>query len=274
MPPFFSGVSHLALIGRIKLQRQEVIMFNFEGRTYGVTGGASGIGLAVSEALVAQGASVAILDLVTSDGAAVAQRLSQNSAQVAFFPADVAQLETMDSLAGEVEAKLGPICGFVANAGIAPESEALDYTVEAWRKTMSINLDGLFFSVQAFTRRMTGGSVVLMSSIAGLGVVSPERHAAYGTSKAAVAHLAALLGAEWGARGIRVNAVAPGYTDTPLVQKLKRENPQTLATWMDQTPLGRLIHPREIANAVAFLLSDLASGITGSVLPVNGGYHQ
>jgi NAD(P)-dependent dehydrogenase (short-subunit alcohol dehydrogenase family) len=251
-------------------------MFDFKGLTYGVTGGASGIGLAVSEALAAHGAAVAIIDLPTSKGAEIAERLTAQGAKAAFFPGDVSDLASLDAMAQAIETQLGPIGGLVANAGIARTSPALDYSPETWRQTMSINLDGKFFSVQAFARRMAarGGSIVLTSSIAGLGVVSPETHAAYGASKAAVAHLASLLGVEWARLGIRVNAVAPGYTETPILEKMKTDDPTTLAVWVGQTPLGRLIKPQEIANAVLFLLSDLASGITGTVLSVDGGYHQ
>ncbi len=251
-------------------------MIDFGGKVFSVTGGASGIGLAISEGLIAHGARVALLDLPASNGKAAAAQLSPDGTRAAFYPVDVTDTASLAALPDKIESELGSLGGVVANAGIAVTSTALDYTPELWRRTMTINLDGTFFTAQAFARHMQehGGSIVLTSSIAGQGVVSPETHAAYGASKAAVAHLASLLGTEWGSRHIRVNAVAPGYTDTPILQAMKESDPETLATWISQMPIGRLIKPSEIADAVIFLLSDMASAITGAVLQVNGGYHQ
>ncbi|MBF8644011.1 SDR family NAD(P)-dependent oxidoreductase [Pseudomonas pudica] len=244
------------------------------GQVFAVTGGASGIGLSIVSALCERGASVAILDLPNSQGALVATRLQEEGKHVQFFDANVSELERLDDVAAEVEKQLGPISGFVANAGISRVCAAMDYTPEAWRETMGVNLDGAFFSVQAFARRMRahGGSIVMISSIAAKHVVSPETHAAYGASKAAVAHLASLLGIEWASLGIRVNAVAPGYTDTPILQKMKTDDPSTVAAWVNRTHLGRLLDPQEIANSVVFLLSGYSSGITGTVLEVDAGY--
>jgi NAD(P)-dependent dehydrogenase (short-subunit alcohol dehydrogenase family) len=155
-------------------------------------------------------------------------------------------------------------------------SEAFAYNEASWRQTMSINLDGAFFTAQSFARHMRerGGSIVLISSIAARTVVRPEKCAAYGATKAAVEHLAALLGVEWASDGIRVNAVGPGRTETPMIERIANEAPEMVATWMQQVPIGRLIRPEEVANAVAFFLSDLSSGCNGTTLMVDGGYDK
>lgn len=102
----------------------------------------------------------------------------------------------------------------------------------------------------------------------------PERHVAYGASKAAVSHMAALLGVEWAPLGIRVNAVAPGYVETPILDKMKEENPETVREWEAAMPIGRLLKPAEVADATAFLLSDLARAVTGATLACDGGYSK
>lgn len=133
-------------------------------------------------ALCDQGAAVAILDLPNSQGLSAAENLQREGKQARFFAADVSQLEQLGEIAAAVESELGPISGFVANAGIARSCAALDYTPQAWRETMSVNLDGAYFSAQAFARRMRerGGSIVMISSIAAKHVVSPETHVQVG----------------------------------------------------------------------------------------------
>ncbi|MCX4170827.1 SDR family oxidoreductase [Paraburkholderia madseniana] len=118
------------------------------------------------------------------------------------------------------------------------------------------------------------GSVVLISAIAGRSVVQPKKCAAYGATKAAVEHLAALLGVEWARDGIRVNAVGPGRTQTPMIERIAKDLPDMVALWMSQVPIGRLIRPDEVANAVALFLSDLSNGCTGTTLMLGGGYDR
>lgn len=242
-------------------------------RSFVVTGGASGIGLATVRRLIELGGRVVIVDLPGSEGAAIAGELGEAAS---FKPLDVTDVAAIEALAAEVEAEQGVVHGLVVTAGISIGTPAADYTLESWRRIMNVNLDGAFFTAQAFGRRMRGrgGSIVLISSIAATKVVSPERHAAYGASKSAIAHLAALLGVEWAADGVRVNAIAPGYTNTPLLDRIRETDPATYATWVSQTPIGRLLEPREIANGILFYLSDLSSGCTASTLLVDGGYDK
>ena len=160
----------------------------------------------------------------------------------------------------------------ILGAGPDPAGEL---ALKDWNKVIDINLNGVFWTVREFGRRMIErgqGSVVITSSIAGFGVVSPETHVAYGSTKAAVAHMASLLGVEWARTGVRVNSVAPGYTQTPILDALKAEAPDVFQQWLDRIPMGRLNSPEEIADGTAFLLSDLASGVTGTTLHIDGGY--
>src|SRR5690606_37110212 len=198
-----------------------------DGRVHVITGAAGGIGSAIARQIATLGGRVVITDVDTDAGQAAADRLAKETgAEVRFEELDVADSAAVEALAERLERENWPTYGLVANAGIAPSSAAVDYSDELWRKTMSINLDGAFWCCRAFGRYMRtrgAGAIVTISSIAGLKVVRPETHAAYGSTKAAVAHLAALLGVEWARDGVRVNSVAPGYTETPILAPLKTE---------------------------------------------------
>lgn len=245
-------------------------------RLFVITGAAGGIGRATAELIAGQGARVVITDIDANTGESVAAEITASSGGiVSFEQLDVTDSEAVESLATKLEDEEGPVYGVIANAGIAPSSEAADYPDELWKRTIDVNLNGVFWTCRSFGKRMIGrasGAIVITSSIAGFGVVSPETHAAYGSTKAAVAHLAALLGVEWARTGVRVNAVAPGYTATPILDKLKAEAPDVFDQWLERMPIGRLNTPEEIASATAFLLSDSASGITATTLHVDGGY--
>lgn len=251
-------------------------MEGLRNKTIVITGGAGGIGFATVRCLADSGSRVVMADLVSSDGERLAAQVDAGRGLVHFMPIDVTSAESLSQVAEDVVRLFGGVDGVVANAGIAVMSEALAYTEASWRQTMSINLDGAFFTAQSFARHMRerGGSIVLISSIAARTVVRPEKCAAYGATKAAVEHLAALLGVEWASDGIRVNAVGPGRTETPMIERIANEAPEMVATWMEQVPIGRLIRPEEVANAVAFFLSDLSSGCNGTTLMVDGGYDK
>jgi NAD(P)-dependent dehydrogenase (short-subunit alcohol dehydrogenase family) len=256
--------------------RREGDVQGLDGKVFLITGGAGGIGRATAEVLARAGGRVVITDVDADTGAEVVSELQEStSGELRFDRLDVSDAAAVGALVEKLENEDWPVYGLMANAGIAPSSPAAEYSDELWERTVAINLNGVFWCCRDFGRRMIergDGAIVITSSIAGLGVVSPETHAAYGATKAAVAHLAELLGVEWAQTGVRVNAVAPGYTATPILDKLKEESPETYDEWISRTPIGRLNTPEEIANTTAFLFSDLASGITGTVLRVDGGY--
>lgn len=250
-------------------------MEGIAGKVHVVTGAAGGIGAALSSVLSRHGAKVVMADTNEAYGGPLAARIAAKTGNAVHFrAADVADTASVDALASWVEQEVGPAYGLVANAGVVSMAPAFEFTDEAWRRIMAVNVDGVFHCCRAFGNAMRGrgGSMVLISSIAATVVVRPERTVAYGASKAAVAHMAALLGVEWAREGIRVNSLAPGYTETPMTRKTRADDPHFYDRWMDDTPLGRFIQPEEIANAAMFLLSDLASAVTAAHLPVDGGY--
>lgn len=251
-------------------------MNHFDGEVFLITGGAGGIGKATATALAQAGGRVVITDSDEEAGHdAVKEIAAATGGRLRFEPLDVTKPEVVASCAQQLEDDGWPVYGLMANAGIAPSSAAVDYSDDLWLKTVDINLNGVFWCCREFGRRMIdkgAGAIVVTSSIAGFKVVSPEAHVAYGTTKAAVAHMAKLLGVEWARSGVRVNAIAPGYTATPILDHLQAESPETYSEWISRTPVGRLNDPAEIANAAVFLLSSQSSGTTGTVLHVDGGY--
>jgi NAD(P)-dependent dehydrogenase (short-subunit alcohol dehydrogenase family) len=151
---------------------------------------------------------------------------------------------------------------------------AEDTSDEHWRFHMDVNVDGLFWCCRAFGRQMLEagkGSIVNVGSMSGFIVNKPQPQSFYNASKAAVHHLTRSLAAEWGARGVRVNAVAPTYVETPLT-RFGMEDQSMYPTWIEMTPMGRVGQPDEIASVVLFLASDASSLMTGSIVLADGGY--
>ena len=244
------------------------------GRVAVVTGAARGIGQAIAEHLAAAGAKVVLTDL-RGEVAATAEVLTAAGRDADWLTMDVTDSAAVDAAAAEVLKRHGRVDILVANAGMSYEMPAIDHTDRHWRDVMAVNLDGVFYTIRAFARPMLAarsGSIVAMSSIAGVKAVRPELHVGYDVSKAAVAHLCRVLAVEWARTGVRVNAVGPGYTDTDMLADVGRTRPDVMRVWLDDIPVGRLMARDEIAGVVAFLASDAASGVTGQLLMADGDY--
>jgi D-threitol dehydrogenase (NAD+) len=233
-----------------------------------VTGGGSGIGAAMVSALATKGARVAVVDLNEAAATAHAATVGPESRG---FRCDVADSGSVTMTVDAVLAEFGRIDILVNSAGIVMLAPAEELPLDAWDKTIDVNLKGTFLVCQAVGRHMLeagGGAIVNMASQAA--TVALDQHVAYCASKFGVVGLSKVLAAEWGGRGVRVNTISPTVVLTELGRKAW-DGPQGDAL-KAQIPIGRFAYPDEIAAAAVFLASDAAAMITGADLLVDGGY--
>ena len=252
-------------------------MEGLSDRVHVITGGYGGIAMSTAKTLLESGGTIVLTGRNREKGdAAIASLRAETGGQAHFVELDVTDAEAVEQAAAHIEADVGPIGGLVVNAAGAWPGAAFDLSAEDWRKTLAVVLDGAFYCAQSFGRRMRGrgGSIVLVSSIAASKVTWPPAVVSYSAGKAALSHLAALLGVEWASENIRVNAIEPGHIDTDMTRRARERRPDMMNKWIGDVPIGRLITPEECANAIAFLLSDLSSATTASVMTVDGGYSR
>lgn len=260
-------------------ERDEIVRDNnngFKGRKVLVTGGARGIGYAIARAAAWAGAAVALIDLeqASLDEAAAKLHGEVPGAEVLTEICDVSSYGQVLSAEKALEARWGRTDTLVNNAGIAYHEPAETMSVSEWDRMIAINLSGVFYCSQAFGVPMIAagsGTIVNIASMSGLIVNRPQPQVAYNVAKAGVIMLTKSLAAEWAPHGVRVNAVAPGYTRTDLIEHLV-DTDMCRDYWIGGTPLGRMGSTDEIANSVLFLASDAASFVTGETLVVDGGY--
>jgi 3-oxoacyl-[acyl-carrier protein] reductase len=240
------------------------------GRVALVTGGSRGIGAAVARELGDAGAEV-VVNYVSSAGAAeaVCKEIRDAGGDARAVAGDISTPEGAAALVDEVEADVGPIAILVCNAGITRDNLIMKLSDDDWRAVVDTNLGGAFFTCRAVARPMLkrrAGAIVTMSSIVGLHGNAGQTN--YAASKAGLIGLTKALAKELGGRGIRVNAIAPGYISTELTGALPEAAREAI---LAGTPLGRLGDPADVARAVRFLASDAAAFVTGDVLAVDGG---
>ena len=253
---------------------------NLEGQWALVTGASKGIGYGIAEKLVGDGANVALVARKVEDLEEARRNLAQLAGpdqRLVAWPADTADPKAIADVFALVRAELPGLNILVANAGTGSVVPFLELTIEAWDATLALNLTGTFLCMQQAARIMVGmpggsnRSIVVVSSIRAHGV--RPGLAAYASTKAAVIQLVRMVASELAPSGIRVNALSPGITLTPLVAATLQANPEILAERTADIPMGRPGQPEDMGNAALFLCRPESAFVTGTNMIVDGGEH-
>ncbi|NQX69986.1 glucose 1-dehydrogenase [Paenibacillus alba] len=251
-------------------------LLNVSGKIAVVTGGASGIGLATAELLASFGAYAILLDINEAQGESAVAGIKQQGGQASFYRCDVSSSADCQRVAADIDAAHGRIDILFNNAGIIRRKTVVELEERDWDLVIDVSLKGVYLLskyIVPIMERQGGGSII--NSGSGWGLKGGDRAAAYCAAKAGVVNLTRAMAIDHGAANIRVNCVSPGDTDTPLLRdeakQLQRNEAEFLVASAGGRPLERLGTPRDIANAVLFLASDMSSWVTGSVLVVDGG---
>jgi 3-oxoacyl-[acyl-carrier protein] reductase len=242
-----------------------------------VTGAASGIGRAIALGYAREGARVVLLDANEKAAAEAAQEIRSAGGKADSFKLDVTDRAACDAVATEVAGKIGPVSILVNNAGIARRNGMLgaaEAVIKDWEDIIAINLTGVFNVTHAFLAplRASKGRIVNIGSIQSFVHLRTPSSPAYTASKHGVLGFTKALAAELGKEGVRVNAIGPGFIETPLNEKVRASNPDLAKVFVDHTPLGRAGKPEDIVGPAIFLASDPSGYVSGSIVMVDGGY--
>ena len=242
-----------------------------------VTGAASGIGSAIALGFAREGAQVAVLDVNGEGAAKTAAEIGAAGGKAQAFTLDVSDRNACRTVAADVASRVGPVSILINNAGINRRNAFVgdaDALLKDWQDIMAVNLNGVFNVTHAFlgALRASKGRIVNIASIQSFMHVRTPNSPAYTTSKHGVLGFTRALAAELGKEGVRVNAIGPGFIETPLNEKVRQTNPDLVKIFLDHTPLGRAGKPEDIVGPAIFLASDLSAYVTGSIVMADGGY--
>ncbi|MGE0484168.1 MAG: SDR family NAD(P)-dependent oxidoreductase [Gammaproteobacteria bacterium] len=240
-----------------------------------VTGGSTGIGRATARILAAEGATVIVADVQDDEGANTVVTITQSGGRAEYVHVDVGDYAAVEAAVAAIVARHGALHGAFNNAGIeGPTAKILDLAPDAWERVIRVNLTGVYHCMKAEIAQMVkqdgGGSIVSTASAAGL--IGIPGAAGYNSAKHGVVGLTKTVALEYAARNIRVNAVCPGFIETPMLGRVTEASAKIREQMIGATPMKRVAQPDEIGDAVAWLLSAKSSYVTGVALPVDGGW--
>ncbi len=252
--------------------KEDLPKYDLTGKVVIVTGSAQGIGFEVAGMLGAAGGKVVIADLKQEACDEAVKKLEAEGIEALGVATDVSSIDSAKNMVLKTVEKFGKIDVLVNNAGVtSDEKPILDVTEKEWDFVHSVDLKGLYFLTQQVALQMKSqGNGVIVNLSSAAGIMTPKYVSVYGAAKAGVRHLTGIMAKEWARWGIRVNAVAPGYVKTHMIDKMVA-NEKNNTVVMKSIPMRRYAETRDVANVILFLTTEASSYLTGVVIPVDGG---